>query len=254
MILAVIAVGATVPPAGPAAADAGVNVIIGPDGRFPVSPTTAFPASATVLVTFAGGRCTGFMIGESTVAVPGHCVHSGGSGGTWRTNVVAYPGHDGMTAPYGSCTARSLHVSQEWTVSPGNPANDYGAVKLNCTVGRTTGWFNLSSVQSPVDVCTTTHGYPVDRPGQWASRDYIRNATTTLFYVQHDSVGGQAGSPIFYNGTTEPDDWCPTPRKPPVPPRTVLGFMTAASAGGFNVGIRITPPVLNNLNNWNMLP
>ncbi|TDC76417.1 trypsin-like serine protease, partial [Micromonospora sp. KC606] len=187
-------------------AAAGTNAIFGPDDRVLSTPTTAFPASATVLLTFTGGRCTGFMISERTVATAGHCLHTGGTGGTWRTNVVAYPGHDGTTAPYGSCAATTLFAPQSWIAGSGSSSSayDYGAVRLNCSVGRRTGWYNLGYTTQPVTgSCTTSHGYPVDRSGQWASRDYVRAETASLLYVQHDATAGQDGSPIFY--TPDPD-------------------------------------------------
>jgi glutamyl endopeptidase len=51
-----------------------------------------------------------------------------------------YPGRDGALSPYGVCTARTLFSVIGWTVSA-NEEYDYGAVKLNCTVGNTVGWF-----------------------------------------------------------------------------------------------------------------
>ena len=96
----------------------GIEVIIGPDNRVRVNPTTSLPARATVLVTFSAGRCTGWLINSNTVVTAGHCVHPGGGGsfyppGSYRV----YPGRNGSCSPYGSCTARTaLHVIG-WTVN-----------------------------------------------------------------------------------------------------------------------------------------
>ncbi|MEU7934722.1 trypsin-like serine peptidase [Micromonospora echinofusca] len=254
-----------------AAPTAGINAIFGPDTRVPVTPTTAYPASATVRLTFTGGQCTGFMISERTVATAGHCVHSGGSNGGWRTNVVAYPGHDGTTAPFGSCAAVRLFAPSGWTGSiyaptPADPAYNYGAVQLNCTIGARTGWLGLGYPSQPVTgSCTTTQGYPLDRPGQWASEDVIRAESTSFFYVRHPFVGGQNGSPVFY--TPDPDDWCPTrpplvipcpcPPPPPCvcPVPTVLGILASGPYGAGpgatnNIVTRITAPVVNNYLQW----
>ncbi|MFG1888715.1 trypsin-like serine peptidase [Micromonospora sp. NPDC049051] len=304
--LAAVVVGTAAPPAGPAAAatardrpasaDAaqsghrptsmtaqvtgavagatstvGTNAIFGPDTRVPVTPTTTFPASATVRLTFAGGQCTGFMISERTVATAGHCVHSGGTLGSWRTNVVAYPGHDGTTAPFGSCAAVRLFAPSGWTGSiyaptPADPTYNYGAVQLNCTIGARTGWLGLGYPTQPATgSCTTTQGYPVDRPGQWASKDFIRAEALNHFYVRHPFVGGQDGSPVFY--TPNPDDWCPTrpplvipcpcPPPPPCvcPNPAVLGILASGPYGTGpgatnNVVTRITTPVINNFMQW----
>ncbi|MEH1017003.1 trypsin-like serine protease [Micromonospora sp. CPCC 206060] len=238
----------------------GISAVFGPDDRVPVTPTTAFPASATVLLTFTGGRCSGFMISERTVATAGHCVHTG-AGGTWRTNVVAYPGHNGTTAPYGSCAATRLLAVAGWT-SSSNPDYDYGAVQLNCGIGNATGWYSFAATtQSVVGACTVNQGYPVDRPGQWSSKDYIRAEAANTIYFQHDATAGQDGSPVYFQ--PDPDDWCPTrppplcPCPPPCPCQilTVVGILTSGPYGGGpgssnNIGTRITQSVFNNLMTW----
>ncbi|WP_434740559.1 trypsin-like serine peptidase [Micromonospora sp. SH-82] len=166
--LATLALGAVLPTAGSAAAapgrdrSAGGDVTAAADNRVPVTPTTTFPASATVLLTYPGGQCTGFMISARTVATAGHCLHTGGSRGFWRSNVVAYPGHDGTSAPFGSCRAVRLFVSPGWLGSPahgfpGDPTQDYGAAQLDCTIGNTTGWYGLGyTTQSLAGSCTAT--------------------------------------------------------------------------------------------------
>jgi len=248
--------------AGATATDVGIEAIFGPDNRVQVTDTTRYPASAAVLLTFNGGRCTGFMISERTVATAGHCVHTGGSNGTWRTGIVAYPGHNGTTAPFGSCAAVQLFVPQGWTgrantPSGGDPAYDYGAVRLNCAVGNSTGWYDIAYTTQPLTgTCTISHGYPLDRPGQWVSEDPIRAENNTYLYVRHAFVNGQDGSVVSYR--PDPDDPCPTypPRWPfPSPRLTALGILTFGPDGigpgaSHNIAIRITQPVFNNLMQW----
>src|SRR5688500_5897615 len=41
----------------------GTNSIIGADQRYRVNPTTGFPYRAVALITFSGGRCTGWFYG-----------------------------------------------------------------------------------------------------------------------------------------------------------------------------------------------
>jgi glutamyl endopeptidase len=83
--------------------------IIGVDSRSLVSATTTFPWRAIALVTFDGGRCTGWFISKDTVVTAGHCVHTGGTAGKWQTNVRVYPGRNGTASPYGVCTAKRLN-------------------------------------------------------------------------------------------------------------------------------------------------
>lgn len=250
----------------PTATDVGIQAIFGPDNRVPVTDTTAHPASANVLLTFSdGSRCTGFMISQRTVATAGHCVHTGGSYGRWRTGVVAYPGHDGTTAPFGSCAGVQLFAPQGWTSranTPGgaDPAYDYGAVRLNCDIGNRTGWYDIRYTTQPLTgTCTISQGYPNDRPGLWGSRDAIRAENSSFLYVQHDAVIGQDGSAIAYRPDPDDpdDDPCPGPRPPicPCPLLTALGILISGPDGigpgiNNNVAIRITYPVFGNLTQW----
>jgi len=174
--------------------------IIGTDSRILVSPTTVFPARAIGLVTFTGGFCTGWLIGKDTVVTAGHCVHSGGSGGTWRTSVRFYPGRNGSSAPYGSCTARLLHSVTGWTGSA-DERYDYGSIKLNCTVGNTTGWFGFFSQSATLTgLPTTVAGYPDDKPlTQWKATGTVAVTQDRQLFYKNDTRPGQSGSPVYYN-------------------------------------------------------
>lgn len=114
-------------------------IIGGFDSRVRVY-TTTYPARAVVLITFNGGRCTGWLYGPDIVATAGHCVHTGGSSGTWRTNVKIWPGYNGTDATFGSCRSIRLYSVTGWT-NKRDERFDYGSIKLNCAIGNTTGWF-----------------------------------------------------------------------------------------------------------------
>ncbi|WP_425455307.1 trypsin-like serine peptidase, partial [Allorhizocola rhizosphaerae] len=112
----------------------GIDSIIGTDDRYQVNPGV-YPGTSTVLVTFSGGRCSGWMAGynpanlTSTIVTAGHCVHTGGSGGAWRSGVTVYPGYP--NTGFG-CSAITLYSVVGWTTN-GSPDYDYGAIKVNCT-------------------------------------------------------------------------------------------------------------------------
>lgn len=173
--------------------------IIGPDTRTRVNPTTVYPARAIALVTFSGGSCTGWFISKNTVVTAGHCVHEG-PGGTWRTNVRVYPGRNGSSSPYGSCTAKRLHSVSGWTNS-GNETYDYGAIRLNCNIGNTTGWFGFFWQAASLNgISVTVAGYPDDKAfQQWKSTGPIAASQTRQVFYKNDTRPGQSGAPVYYN-------------------------------------------------------
>jgi len=124
----------------PASGSVSLESIIGTDQRVRVNSTTSYPARAVALIRSDSGDCTGWLYGKDIVATAGHCVHDGGFGGSWATNVRVYPGRNGTYSPYGSCSAKRLYSVTGWTEDRDNKY-DYGAIKLNCSIGNTTGWF-----------------------------------------------------------------------------------------------------------------
>jgi len=165
-----------------------------------------YPARAVVYITFttAGGlsRCTGWLIGWDTVMTAGHCVHPGFAAGDWYTNYTIYPGRDGAVAPYGSCGAVRLYSTTLWT-DGGNWEYDYGAIKLDCNIGRTVGWFGWRWKPGNLGLQPTIlQGYPAGKPGtwrQWTSTDKNRcNHVRKVFYLA-DTAGGESGGPIWNN-------------------------------------------------------
>lgn len=179
--------------------------IIGPDQRTRVNPTTGYPARATALIIFEtpGGTsiCTGWFIGKNTIATAGHCVADGGSGAFYpRGSYKIFPGRNGTGLPYGSCRAKSLHTNGIW-LNNGADDYDYGAIKLNCNIGNTTGWYGFFWKKgSLVGLPVKTQGYPGDKPlTQWKSADQVRANDARRVFYKADTVGGQSGSPVWYN-------------------------------------------------------
>ncbi len=221
--------------------------VIGVDTRTKVDPydaaVSSYPARATAMISFKQGSssylCTGWMISPNTIATAGHCVHSGGSSGVWSSSVVVYPGYgktNSPVAPYGSCTAKRLYSVSAWIASA-NSEYDYGAIKLNCTVGNTVGWFGLKSNQG-VGTPTIITGYPGDKPSvdQWTSSDVVRSVPNVRkLYYMNDTYGGMSGSPIWYDDGTNGAPWA-------------IGIH--AYGGSVSSGTRIETTVFNNLVTW----
>lgn len=177
--------------------------IIGPDQRVRVNPTTTYPARATVLITFnvPGGsaRCTGWMIWDDTVATAGHCVAKGNNTGFYpRSSYKIWPGRNGNAAPYGSCNAKRLYSNTIW-VSQGRDDYDWAIIKLNCTIGNTTGWYGwFYQLATMVGQPVTVQGYPGDKPlTQWRATDRVRANQVRRVFYQADTLGGQSGAPVW---------------------------------------------------------
>lgn len=228
-------------------APVGVETIIPPDERVRVNPTTTFPARAVALITFDGGRCTGWLYGKDIVATAGHCVHTGGSSGTWRTNVRVYPGRNGSSSPYGSCSAKRLHSVNGWT-NDRNQEYDYGAIKLNCSIGNTTGWFGYWwQSASLANLPSIISGYPGDKPlEQWKSTDTIRVSQTNKVFYQNDTVGGMSGAPVYYNRPSG-SPFCSGECGMAI---HAYGLFNGAPYNTNNSGTRITEARFNNLKAW----
>ena len=238
-----------------------IESVIGWDTRVRVFTTTPLSARATVLIvnTTDGFFCTGFLIGSNTVATAGHCVHSGGSAGHWytRTGYRVYPGRNYTSSPYGSCTVKSLHSVAGWTVSK-NEEYDYGAMKLNCTVGNTTGWFGFYwQTASLTNHPSIVSGYPGDKTGtlqytQWWGSDTIRYTTTQQLFYNNDTYGGMSGSPVWEDkiGSPLPDSDGPYAM-------AIHGYGYHGSTvphNYYNHGKRITSAAFNNYVAWKALP
>jgi glutamyl endopeptidase len=244
---------ATFRPKLPPYAEVAPESVLSSDRRFRLMPKeSGYPYRAVGLLTFnqAGGSytCTGWLIGADTVATAGHCVHSGGSGGAWSTSVVFYPARNGGTSPYGSCTAKRLYSVTSWTGSA-DAEYDYGAVKLNCTIGNTTGWLGRWwTTSSQANLPVAVLGYPGDKPSgtQWGGAGRIAASETrkTRYFI--DTAGGQSGGPVIQADGTGPGGCqgdC-----------GIAIHAYGADSMGRNSGTRITEAVSNNMQTWITAP
>lgn len=230
---------AALPDGGTWAAGTQPTVIIGADARERVY-TTNFPTRARVLITFSAGRCSGTLINADTVITAGHCVHSGGSNGAWYPtgSYEIIPGADGAAEPYGSCSATGLYSVTGWT-SSGQEDYDYGAIKLDCSIGNTVGWYGYTSSVAKNDPAIVG-GYPGDQPlTHWLAADKVRAMTARQIFYGTDTYAGNSGSAVWRddNGAV------------------MIGVHAYGTHGSgnhakYNHGARITSTVKNNFDYW----
>lgn len=226
------------------------ETVLGSDRRLRYSPKeSGYPYQAVGQITFKqnGGSyiCSGWLIGPNTVMTAGHCVHSGG-GGVWSTNVMFYPGRNGKKSPFGGCSARALYSQTNWTVL-GQEGDDYGAIKLNCTIGYTTGslgwwWTTASQTGLPMMVM----GYPGDKQSgtAWAAAARVEYSESKKTRYKADTAGGMSGGVVVQadgSGACQGD----------------CGIAVHAYGQdwlGTNSGTRITQTVSNFMQSWRDAP
>lgn len=233
----------------PATGQVGTESVLGVDTRLRTY-TGTYPARAIALITFDGGYCSGWFYGPNVVATAGHCVHSGGSRGSWRTNVRVYPGYNAGSAPFGSYPAAWTASVIGWTNSA-DERYDYGVVKLATNVGNSTGWFGwFWQTASLNGLPSIVAGYPGDKTpakSQWATADIIRVTQERQVFYKDDTFGGQSGSAVWQD---RPAGSAFCANGPCAYAIHAYGLHGAAPHSDHNHATRITSAVSTNLTNW----
>lgn len=212
--------------------------------------TNAYPSRAIVYIEYNGAHhCTGWMYSPRMVVTAGHCVHPGGGGSSkfYKASLFkVYAAKDGAASPYGFCTVNRLHSVIGWTQNK-NFRFDYGAMRLNCTVGNSTGWFGLYA-PDPTNQAMIVSGYPGDKPkDQWTSSDKIRAVSTEMIAYRADTVGGHSGSPVWNDrdeGTASTGAWA----------FGVHNYGVGAFGSNTNAAARLTSVRIQNYINWRDQP
>ena len=181
----------------------GLESVFFPDKRIEINDTQSFPNRTFVLIaTSNNGRCSGWLIGADTVITAGHCVHTGGDGGSWSKDVIIYAGKSGSLTPFKPCNAISLHSVVGW-VEVRDKNYDYGAIKLDCEIGDIVGFLGFQVAPNKSELVGSTTvitGYPIDKPlTLWSSQDMVTDATELKVFYKNDTTRGMSGSAV-HNG------------------------------------------------------
>ncbi|HMO25943.1 MAG TPA: trypsin-like serine protease, partial [Tepidisphaeraceae bacterium] len=213
--------------------------VFGPDDRTQITGTTTFPWRTIGRINTG---CSGAMIGPYHFLTAGHCVHSGGPGGAWFTDVQVSLAQNGSERFYGTANATWMRTYTAWTNSS-DWSWDWALITLDRNIGNFTGWMGREwngTTAHYNGTTVNTAGYPGDKPfgTMWYATGPIGTSTSTHFFYNGtmDTAGGQSGSPVWrFDGTN----------------RYILGVHAYGDGGnGWNEAVRLTSGKNTDLNNW----
>ena len=220
------------------------EVVIGPDNRVRINPTTTFPwrAICSLKITARNGQRfigTGWLIAPRTVITAGHCVYMHNAGG-WASSIEVIPALNDASRPYGSASSSHLRSTTSW-VNSRDRNFDYACIILpaNARLGDTTGYFGFAVRNDSflMNAALNLSGYPGDKANgnqQWFMAQRPSSVNSKVITYQIDTFGGQSGAPVWVleNGN-----------------RYGVGIHTNGANSG-NSATRIDQSVYNNLLAW----
>jgi glutamyl endopeptidase len=213
------------------------DIVFGSDDSTRVNPTTSFPYRAVVYIETGGGSwCTGWMAYSNSVATAAHCLYDNGA---WKSVGLIYPGKNGSTNPYGSCSWWRIIVPSGWiTYEEDEYKYDYGIINLNCTIGQTVGWLSFGVRSNQLGIPVRIDGYPQadGKPAStmWQSPGKITDESTDIWHYDADTWHGDSGAYVRRSADN-----------------VVMGINSHDSnLLNFNAGVRFTLSVYNNLTSW----
>jgi glutamyl endopeptidase len=196
---------------GSAGMPAGIESVIGPDGRVRVNDTESYPASAIGQIELTFGPedpmpgdfiCTGWLIDPNTILSSGHCAYEPTATGDALVNSATFtPGRNGAVDPFGGCNVLQAYSPAGWRVN-GKFTADWSLMHLDCAIGDTVGWlgyFWKAGADGLKGLKVRVEGYPGDKPSgtQWKMNGTISASNKNMAYYTMDTFGGQSGSPVF---------------------------------------------------------
>lgn len=203
---------------GSAGMPAGIESVIGPDGRVRVNDTESYPASAIgqIELTQNGEQliCTGWLIDPNTILTSGHCAYDPSpAGNDIIESAIFAPGRNGAVDAFGTCDVVTAYSPAGWRID-GKFTADWALMQLgtfatgaqegftDCPIGDTVGWlgyFWKAGADGLKGLKVRVEGYPGDKPfgTQWKMNGTISASNKNMAYYTMDTFGGQSGSPVF---------------------------------------------------------
>lgn len=182
--------------------------IIGTDDRNVITNTKKAPYKfiGKLVIEYSDGKSfggTGFLVGNSSLVTAAHCVYDASHGG-YPKKVTFYPGKTGSSNPYGSTTAKAIHVPAKYISNGYNYLYDYAVVELKQAIGKSTGYFdNFIGFFQPdnaayvgnTGIITGYNGTTLYK-AKGNTKVYVKEKKIT-YPIDTDS--GQSGAPIYSN-------------------------------------------------------
>lgn len=162
-----------------------------------------YPYRAIVHIDSTVGQCTGGLYGPDVVITAGHCVFKG----KWASSVKVIAARPPVAASqFPECHATALFTTEGWK-SGEDETYDYGAIRLDCSVGSKAGWLGYGWTSSPAPVKTrlTVAGYRSEyvfetgmtrRVMRWSPGEVMAFVNPFLFF-DNSTQPMTSGAPIL---------------------------------------------------------